>query len=664
MTITGPARGLVVLLASLAWPAALAAQLGTGPGPDDLSPEVLFKEAPRRPNVLLIMADDLGYGDLGCFGSDYILTPELDQLAAEGIRLTQFRTNSAGCTPSRVSLLTGTMTVYHGFQAVATNQTRRGIPDAVRTLPEVFRSGGYTTGHVGKWHVGEAEDAPTDEFLPPSVGFDRSARLHIPDQQTHWNPEMVLDEKTSVEYPGLHSTRVLTDYALEFIEDQDGKDKPWFLNLWYYAPHLPMQVPAAYLSLYPDSEPQHPWTKFAAMVSQMDEGIGELLDKLDELGMTDDTLVLVFSDNGGSLSPGLHPDGNGPLKGGKAQHYEGGIRVPFIARWPGVIEPNTGSPEEVFASDVLPTALELTGRQEFIPHVEGRSMLRTLRGYASPPRTQEFYWSGKASASPIAPPHGITDIFAVRQDHTSIGGQDLKLVFGAGFDVEMYDMDADPLETTNVADVYPGKKFKLWNNYWQKRSLESVIDWTPAFHGESFPTGDGSFAFFNGLVDFPSDAWMDFHNGNFTAQVVARVQQVGVEQVLMSKEGSFELVIAADDRVRLTLWDDQGGTEVVTAPNPLALGQVVDIAWTVSRWTSTNYDNTVTLYLDTVAVATGTVPAVDTNRNDVRIGNDDAPPFGTRPFRGALSGLTFRNVALHPLEVAGSWPPVPGSVPK
>ncbi len=658
--------GLAVLLGAV--PASLSAQgatLGAPTGPDDqdIEAQVLPKPKPTGPNILLILADDLGHGDLGCFGSDFIITPELDALAAQGMRLLNFSTNSAGCTPSRVSILTGTMATYHGFQSVNTNATHRGIPDAVTTLPDVLREGGYYTGHIGKWHIGEDIDDDTDEFLPLRAGFDWSARLFIPNQQTHWNPSVVLHETSTETHEGLHSTRVLTDYALDFLDQRsqvDG-DKPWFLNLWYYAPHLPMQVPAAYLDLYPESDPTDPWTKYAAMVSQMDQGIGQVLDKLDELGMADNTLIMVLSDNGGSLSPGLHPDGNGDLKGGKGQFFDGGVRVPFIARWPDVIPANTQSSAAIYASDILPTAQQLAGTVQVLPHVEGRSMLPTLQGYEQSVRTQNFYWTGKAGAQAITPEHGITDVFAVRQDHTPLGAQDLKLVFTPQFQAKLYDMDTDPMETTSLVSSYPNTTQKLWNGFWQTRRVESTIPLaTPTLQGEVFGAGNG-FMFFNGVANIESDAWLDFHNGNFTSLLNVRVQKLGVEQVLLRKAGSFELVLTASDQIQLTLEDATGDTELLTAPVPVTLGQNVQVGFTVSRWTSPLTDNTVTLWVDGAEADSGTVSAVATNRNDVQLGNDADPPLGTRPFKGVISALEFHNVSFNRDEIAGSWPPIPAN---
>ena len=611
-----------------------------------------------KPNIIYILADDLGYGDLGVQGSDFIKTPVLDALAEAGRRLTNSSSSAANCSPSRISILTGEYPFALNFQGASHVTSRRGVPDDLFTVAELLQEAGYTTGHVGKWHIGEDLGPDTQEFLPPGVGFDSSARLFIPTVQTHWEPLMIVDEQSQVQESG-HSTDVLTQYAIDFLDEQQGSPNPFFLNLWYFAPHLPAQVPAQWLDLYPESDPEDPWTIYAAMVSHMDAGIGQVLAKLAEIGQADRTLVMFTSDNGGAGNIGLHPDGNGPFAGFKGDYLEGGVRVPFIARWPGVIPANSEDDSIVMGFDFLPTVAELL-ESPAGSELHGRSMLQALVGNGTGPRTEPLVWTRKAAGMPIEPANGIKSVFGVRRDRTSLGGKHLKFYYDAAQKIRLYDLTEDPGEQTNIALRNQEQVVQLWNTYWIARRQETELEWEAMPFGDVIPTEIG-WEFFGGTVAIASDAPFDFHDGHFTVKARFRLNHTETSQTLIRKVGSYELMVRAGGQLQLVINADDGQTHAITSETPVVAGQVYRVAFSFSRWTSILSGNTAHLYLDEVELGQAEISAVSANRNPVLIGNNGFPVVGTRPTNGVIANVGFFVQALTPEEIGNTLPPAPGS---
>ena len=625
---------------------------------DDTPPD--FPQ-PDLPNIIYILGDDMGWGDLGSYGTEYIKTPILDKLSAEGRRFVNASASAVNCSPSRIAILTGQYPYRLNFQAASHVISSRGVPDNEITVADVLRSAGYATAHVGKWHIGQDLGPDTHEFLPTGVGFDTSARLYIPTQQTHWDPLMILDEQVSVQEPG-HSTDALTKYALQFLNAQTGSPKPFFLNLWYYAPHLPMEVPPQWVNdHYGEYDPELPWTQYAAMVTHMDFAIGQLLDKLDQMGVADNTLVIFTSDNGGAGNLGLHPNGNGPLNGWKGDYEEGGMRVPFVARWPGVIPADSVDETVVMGFDLLPTVLDILGTGNTLPHVDGQSLMPLLtasEGWV--PRTHVFPWTRKATGKPkpIPPANGVLSTFAVRRDERTLGGQYLKLIYDPMGDVFLFDLVSDPGEVDNIASKQPDDVQELWEAYWTDRVAQTKLEWkgTPEGAVSTLPNG---YDFSGGVVSIPPEARYDFHDGHFTVGCRFRLDSVATTQALVNKTGSFLLQVLAGGQLTLAVQGSDGSTIFLQGPDPVLPGEVHVAAFTVTRWTSTLADNTVTLYHNGTKVAEDTVPAVTANRNPVLLGNNATDGAGSKPLYGLLLNTAFYVQALLPEEFVGSFPPLP-----
>ena len=333
---------------------------------------VICSCAPRDfepPNIILIMADDLGYGDIGCYGNDEIRTPALDKLAAEGLKFTDFHSNGAVCSPTRAALLTGRYQQRSGLEGVIyanpmqeTRQTGLDIDEI--TFADYMKEIGYATGIVGKWHLGYRV-----EYNPIYQGFEyfRGYVSGNVDYHSHVDqagfPDWWHDlEKTEEEG---YVTDLITEYSIEFIEK--NKNQPFCLYVAHEVPHYPFQGRKDKADRYPgyprDKIPGHGTRKdkkvaYKEMIEVMDEGIGKITAKLSELKLSDKTMVFFCSDNGGIANPG----NNGNLRGNKGSLWEGGHRVPAIAVWPGYIRPGTTTNETVMSMDLFPTFVNLSKR--------------------------------------------------------------------------------------------------------------------------------------------------------------------------------------------------------------------------------------------------------------------------------------------------------------
>jgi len=400
-----------------------------------------------RPNVVFILADDLGYGDLGCYGQKMIQTPHLDRMAAEGMRFKQFYAGSTVCAPSRCCLMTG---LHTGHAIIRGNGNVPLRPQDV-TVAEIFKQAGYATGIIGKWGLGEAGTTgiPNRKGFDEFFGYLNQALAH------NYYPPKLWRNETEIALEGnlngqkkQYSHDLFTQEALSFIERH--KSQPFFLYLAYTIPHANnelggktgdgMEVPD--YGPYADRDWPGPEKGKAAMITRMDRDVGRIMDELKRLGLDGRTLVFFTSDNGPHHEGGVKPefvDSNGPLRGGKRDLYEGGIRVPMIARWPGHVTAGGLGDSEAWAMwDFLPTMYELVGRQP-PAGLDGISMLPAIEGRPSPRSHDYFYWEFHEK--------GFSQ--AVRMDDWKASRK------GLGQPLELYDLTTDPGERCDVAGDHP-----------------------------------------------------------------------------------------------------------------------------------------------------------------------------------------------------------------
>ena len=415
-----------------------------------------------RPNIIFILADDLGYGDLGCYGQKTIQTPNIDRMADEGMRFTDHYAGSTVCAPSRCCLMTG----LHSGHAWVRGNARVPLRPSDVTVAELLKQAGYTTGIIGKWGLGE----PETTGIPNRQGFDywfgylnqQHAHNYYPEYL--WRNEEQFKLKNEVNHviggrdrtPGGVATKrveyshdLFAADAMRFVER--NKDQPFFLYLALTIPHANneagnkgMEVPS--FEPYADKDWPEPQKGHAAMITRMDGDIGRLMTRLKTLGLDEKTLVMFSSDNGPHKEGGGDPaffNSSGLLRGYKRALYEGGIRVPMIARWPGKIEAGSVSNHISAFWDFLPTCCELVGTKA-PDGIDGLSMVPTLQGRSTQQKEHEFlYWEF----------HEQGNKQAVRMGRWK--GVRLDVAKKPDGPIELYDLQNDISETNNIANRYP-----------------------------------------------------------------------------------------------------------------------------------------------------------------------------------------------------------------
>ncbi|MEM6319993.1 MAG: arylsulfatase [Bacteroidota bacterium] len=423
------------------------------------------------PNIIYILADDLGYGDLSCYGQTRFSTPNIDKLAAQGMLFTQHYSGSTVCAPSRSALMTG---MHTGHTVVRGNKEvqpegQHPIPDATYTLAELFKSKGYTTGAFGKWGLG----FPRSEGDPTQQGFDTFFGYNCQRLGHHYYPHHLWSNQDSITLEGnagqqteTYAPSLIHEKTLAFIEDH--KDRPFFLFVPSVVPHAELAAPEELVKKYRgkfepekaykgvDAGPQFrkgPYASqkethatFVAMIDLLDQQVGEIMDKVEDLGLADNTLIIFTSDNGPHREGGADPDyfdSNGPLKGQKRDLYEGGIRVPMIASWPGTIEPNTQTDHVSAFWDIFPTFASLI-EADVPTNIDGVSFLPTLENKPAAQQQHTYlYWEFHEKGGRQAVRKGNWK--AVK--YNVLKQPDAPL--------ELYDLSKDVGEENNVADAHP-----------------------------------------------------------------------------------------------------------------------------------------------------------------------------------------------------------------
>ena len=399
----------------------------------------------RPPNIVLIVADDLGYGDLGCYGQKDIQTPHIDRMAAEGVRFTQAYAGSTVCAPSRSCLMSG---MHNGRNRVRDNvpHYKEYFRNQEVTIAEVLKTAGYRCGGVGKWSLGGAGSAGR----ATNQGFDTWFGYLDQDDAHYYYPEALDDGEGEFEMPSntkshaFHSHELLTKRVMAFIEK--NQKSPFFLYAAYTIPHWsaeeedPTQFPVPSDAPYSDK----PWTQreknYAAMISWLDRDVGRILALLQALGLEDDTLVIFTSDNGPWKEAPKRFDSNGPLRGYKRDLYEGGIRVPFIARWPGRVPAGKTSDEIIAFWDLMPTFAELAGA-ECPVGINGKPALDAILGGKRKTPQPYLYWDYGHCRPRYMQAARMGRWKGIRQR--------------AGESVELYDLKRDIGETEDVAASHP-----------------------------------------------------------------------------------------------------------------------------------------------------------------------------------------------------------------
>ncbi|KIL41326.1 sulfatase [Gordoniibacillus kamchatkensis] len=413
----------------------------------------------KRPNVIIFYCDDLGYGDLGCYGSEAMKTPHLDRLAAEGIRFTNWYSNSPVCSPSRAALLTGRYPARAGVSHILGGKRgTAGLPLGQTTLAQTLKANGYRTALFGKWHLGaSAEYGPNAHGFEEFYGFragciDYYSHIFYWEQGRGVNPVHDLwHNETEVWDNGRYMTELITEKSVEYIEEA-REEQPFFLYVAYNAPHYPMHAPKRYVDRFPDLPPDR--RIMAAMIAAVDDGVGEIVEALKRKGMYEDTVIFFSSDNGPSTEARNWLDGTedlyyggsaGLFRGHKASLFDGGIREPAILSYPAGLQGGRVSGELCAMMDLYPTLLELAGIGEgegAAAGCDGASLCPMLQG-AAPMPERRLYWE-------------YGDQLAVREGKWKLvlNGK-LDFSRAAADPVHLSDLEHDPGERINLAGQYP-----------------------------------------------------------------------------------------------------------------------------------------------------------------------------------------------------------------
>lgn len=494
------------------------------------------KQSARPPNILLIVLDDFGYNDLRANGNSQSPTPNLDALAAQGTRYTRHYAD-ATCSVARAALMTGRHPAVHGLRP-----NHLGLSPDTPTIATALRQAGYRTEHIGKWHIATAtlQQSPLQAGFDNWFGFLHNQETSGPSNDgvtfrrpTHINPWLRDNLSPPRQYTG-HLTDILTERAISFLDQQKGQSQPWFLNLWYFAPHSPIQPPDAVRKRYPDN----PEGAYHALIDHLDANIGSLLKALDRNGQADETLVIVLSDNGGT---NRETNNNHPFFGTKAQFLEGGVRTPMFMRWPGHIKPGVVTDELVSLYDIFPTIAQASAAT-LPPNVNGRSLLDPRRAAPAP-----LYWEYLDS---------------IYQSYSVLSADGRWRYTQLYQKRSLNDLVADPTGTVNVLDQHPQIAAKLTEDYLRWRETARTVN----FKYE--PVNDRGGAILRGDDLQRSPGFSGF---SFAIGVTPAEDANGSPQVIAEQAGRWKLQTNTDQGLQLDILG-----QTLTAP-PLPAGECSEV---------------------------------------------------------------------------------------
>lgn len=416
-----------------------------------------------KPNIVVFLADDLGWGDTSPYGHPEIKTPNLARLAAQGVKFNQCYSAAGVCSPSRSAILTGRTPYRNGVWLHLSGNNEAHLRRSEITYPKLLQAAGYDTCHVGKWHLNAKPQFNTAPFPQPNDhGYNYWMATHNNAAPSHRNPDNFVRNGTPVgELPG-YSAQLVAAEAVRWLNDLRDPKKPFVLSVWAHEPHLPIASDPRFSGLYPE----HPNREYLGNVTQLDHALGMVLDALDAQGLSDNTLFIFTSDNGPEGRGGVKGGSTGGLRGRKRSDYEGGIRVPGLARWPARIKAGTVSDVPVIGTDIFATVLDVAG----VPLPKDRTIdgVSLLPAFAGRPveRKIPLFWR-----THVSPPG---DRVALRIGDWKIVGNDALTKF------ELYEIQQDWREEHDLAAKLPAKTAEMKAallKLWQEIETEGPQEW-------------------------------------------------------------------------------------------------------------------------------------------------------------------------------------------
>ena len=410
--------------------------------------------AQTQPNVLILLADDLGYNDVGCYGGP-VKTPAIDQLAKDGVRFTDFYSGCAVCSPSRATLLTGRHHIRTGVYSWINDEGQNShLLLRERTIAEILKDRGYSTAHIGKWHLG----LPTKNRSKPTPshhGFDYWFTTWNNASPSHKNPNNFIRNGQAVGPLEGYSCQLVADEAIDWLENHRHPKAPFFLNLWFHEPHAPIAAPDKIVSTYGELKDRA--AVYSGTIDNTDRAISRVVEKLNQMGVREDTLIIYASDNGS-----YRDDRVGNLRGKKGSNWDGGIRVPGIFSWPAVIPKNRVEKQPAGLVDLLPTLCGLLNLE--VPQdrmIDGSDLSPLLKGKPdSFKRHQPMFWHLQKSRPIVAMRDG--DFSLVANPDYEISTSNMfqehwipRVKDGGYKDFQLFDLSKDPGQKQNMASEYP-----------------------------------------------------------------------------------------------------------------------------------------------------------------------------------------------------------------
>lgn len=419
----------------------------------------LSARAADRPNVVIMLADDLGYKDIGCYGGP-VKTPTLDALAAGGVRFSNFYSGCAVCSPSRATLMTGRHHIRTGVYSWISDANQKShLLEREVTVAEILKEAGYDTAHVGKWHLG-LPGGKYDKPTPDKHGFDHWFATWNNAEPSHLNPNTFIRNGEPVGPLEGYSCQLVVDEAIDWLGRREDKTKPFFLNVWFHEPHAPIAAPDEIVSLYGALDDKA--AIYSGTIDNTDRAIKRLFAKLAELGASEDTIIIFASDNGS-----YRDERTGDLRGKKGENWEGGIRVPGIFSWPGKIGEGIVSNVPAGLVDVLPTLCGLLDLEKPAGvHLDGSDLSALLTGAGGFTRHQPLFWHLQRSRPVVAMRDGDYSLTAdpdyeLSTDNMFDESWIPQIREGGYTNFQLFDLKNDPNQTTNLAKDQPERVEEL-----------------------------------------------------------------------------------------------------------------------------------------------------------------------------------------------------------
>ena len=426
-----------------------------------LSPLSLF--ADERPNIVVVVADDMGWGDSATYGHPTIQSPNLDKLAAQGMKFTQGYSACGVCSPSRSAMLTGRTPYRNGVWRHLSGNHQAHLRASEITYPELLKEIGYQTCHVGKWHLLSKQQFGNAQYPQPGEqgGYDYWMATHNNAEPSHKNPKNFIRNGEPVGELKGYSAPLVADEAIHWLKDLRDPKKPFVLSVWFHEPHKPIATDIKFSSLYPNEKGRD--ATYFGNISQLDFALGEIMDTLEAEGLADNTLLIFTSDNGPVISSG---GTSGGLRGSKRSDFEGGIRVPFVVRWPGHIKAGSVSDTPVIGTDIFSTVIDIVGLPEPADRtIDGASMLPVFAGKKAD-RKIPMFWRTHVS--------GADNRVALRTGDWKIVGNDTMTEF------KLFQVQKDWKEEDDLASKMPEKTDEMKQilmKTWKDIEAEGPKEW-------------------------------------------------------------------------------------------------------------------------------------------------------------------------------------------